>query len=235
MLRHILPRIPKHRVYIEPYAGGAAVFFAKQPSPVEILADTNGSLCNLYACMQSDFDELHERIGNTLHCEFTYQKAMLIHKSKAGSHDQVSRALAFCRTSQTPNSLFTLYFIPAMPYYKKKIKVELSVEDQRRIYQMCAESMSRKPLLTEGLIPAMQVADTFFSATRVQKIRWGEAKPHWDISLAELISIRQLCKPYLDRGVRSDDFLIGRLSSSLHSNFIAGEASPLLSFRNQAI
>ena len=122
-----------------------------------------------------------------------------------------------------------------MPYYKKKIKVELSVEDQRRIYQMCAESMSRKLLLTEGLIPAMQVADTFFSATRVQKIRWGEAKPHWDISLAELISIRQLCKPYLDRGVRSDDFLIGRLSSSLHSNFIAGEASPLLSFRNQAI
>jgi DNA adenine methylase len=38
----ILGLIPEHRVYCEPFLGGAAVFFAKHPSEVEIINDTNG-------------------------------------------------------------------------------------------------------------------------------------------------------------------------------------------------
>ena len=46
MSRNIVPLIPKHRLYCEPFAGGAAIYFAKEPSELEILNDTNRELVN---------------------------------------------------------------------------------------------------------------------------------------------------------------------------------------------
>ena len=48
MLKHILPLIPPHRIYIEPFCGGAAVFFAKQPAQLSIINDTNKEIVNFY-------------------------------------------------------------------------------------------------------------------------------------------------------------------------------------------
>ncbi len=31
MLRHILPLIPRHQIYVEPFFGGGAVYWAKKP------------------------------------------------------------------------------------------------------------------------------------------------------------------------------------------------------------
>lgn len=39
MLRHILPLIPDHETYVEPFFGGGAVFWAKQPVNQEIIND----------------------------------------------------------------------------------------------------------------------------------------------------------------------------------------------------
>lgn len=41
MCGKIVPLIPKHRLYCEPFAGGAAIYFAKEPSELEVLNDTN--------------------------------------------------------------------------------------------------------------------------------------------------------------------------------------------------
>jgi len=48
---------PRHRCYVEPFAGGAAVFFSKQPSDVEVLNDVNGDLVNLYRVVQHHLEE----------------------------------------------------------------------------------------------------------------------------------------------------------------------------------
>ena len=40
----ILGLIPPHRLYCEPFVGGAAVFFAKEKSKVEVINDTNGEI-----------------------------------------------------------------------------------------------------------------------------------------------------------------------------------------------
>ena len=53
----ILPRFPEHTCYVEPFAGGAALFFLKQPSEVEVLNDINGELVNLYRVVKHHLEE----------------------------------------------------------------------------------------------------------------------------------------------------------------------------------
>lgn len=53
----ILALIPEHRCYVEAFAGGAAVFFAKEPSHAEVLNDSMGELVNLYRVVQHHLDE----------------------------------------------------------------------------------------------------------------------------------------------------------------------------------
>ena len=51
----ILSLIPQHTLYAEPFLGGAAVFFSKGPSEIEVLNDTNRELINFYKVVQNDF------------------------------------------------------------------------------------------------------------------------------------------------------------------------------------
>jgi len=54
----ILPLLPKHVTYVEPFAGGAQIFYQKPPSKVEVLNDLDGELVNFYRVCQSHHDEL---------------------------------------------------------------------------------------------------------------------------------------------------------------------------------
>jgi len=51
----IIPLIPEHTCYVEPFCGAAWVFFKKNPSKTEILNDLNGELVNLYRVIRDDF------------------------------------------------------------------------------------------------------------------------------------------------------------------------------------
>jgi len=53
----IFPFFPAHTCYVEPFAGGAALFFAKAPSEVEVINDVNGDLVNLYRVVQHHLEE----------------------------------------------------------------------------------------------------------------------------------------------------------------------------------
>ena len=53
----ILPRFPAHSCFVEPFAGGAALFFLRQPAQVEVLNDINGDLVNLYRVVQHHLEE----------------------------------------------------------------------------------------------------------------------------------------------------------------------------------
>lgn len=54
----ILPLFPKHSCYVEPFAGGAALLFARpEPAKVEVLNDVNGDLVNLYRVVQHHLEE----------------------------------------------------------------------------------------------------------------------------------------------------------------------------------
>lgn len=53
----IFPLFPAHECYVEPFAGGAALFFLRQPARVEVLNDINGELVNLYRVVQHHLEE----------------------------------------------------------------------------------------------------------------------------------------------------------------------------------
>ena len=54
----IIPLFPKHKTYVEPFAGGAQVFFRKEPSKVEVLNDLDREIVNFYRACQQHYEEL---------------------------------------------------------------------------------------------------------------------------------------------------------------------------------
>lgn len=58
LAKKILPLFPPHQCYVEPFCGGAALFFMKEPSKAEILNDINGELVNLYRIIKNHPEEL---------------------------------------------------------------------------------------------------------------------------------------------------------------------------------
>lgn len=69
MVKNILSRFPTHRVYVEPFVGAGHVFWAKEPSEVEVINDLDPGLIKWYqdlkkrsrfACdMTPDSDKWH--------------------------------------------------------------------------------------------------------------------------------------------------------------------------------
>ena len=53
----LLSRFPPHSCYVEVFAGGAAVFFARHPADVEVLNDVNGDLVNHYRVVTHHLEE----------------------------------------------------------------------------------------------------------------------------------------------------------------------------------
>lgn len=96
----IVPLLPPHTVYVEPFAGGASVLFAKGKPPVtnhhhyrEVINDTLGNLVTLYRVAKLQPDALFAQIDATLFARSEYDRAVSIYKEPDG-HDDVTVAWA---------------------------------------------------------------------------------------------------------------------------------------------
>lgn len=58
LANQIIPLLPPHTTYVEPFCGGAQVFFHKEPSPVEVLNDVDGDVVNFLRVVQAHPEEL---------------------------------------------------------------------------------------------------------------------------------------------------------------------------------
>lgn len=89
----ILPLIPAHTLYCEPFVGGGAIFFAKPQSNVEVINDTNKELINFYWVLQNRFIELEKMVSVTLHSRSLHDDAHVVY-NKPHLFDEVKRAWA---------------------------------------------------------------------------------------------------------------------------------------------
>ena len=60
-VKKILPLIPEHKTYVEPFFGAGWIYFAKEKSKVEVINDINGDLVNLFEVLRTQYDEFIER------------------------------------------------------------------------------------------------------------------------------------------------------------------------------
>lgn len=97
----ILPHFPRHTVYVEPFAGGAALLFAK-PKPLvtnsadyrEVLNDANDLLINLYRVAIKQRQELETEIMATLYSQSDHLRSKEIIKNPS-KYDNLTKAWAF--------------------------------------------------------------------------------------------------------------------------------------------
>lgn len=57
LAKHIIPEFPDHECYVEPFCGGAAMFFMKPSVKVEVINDVNSDLVNLYRVVKNHLEE----------------------------------------------------------------------------------------------------------------------------------------------------------------------------------
>lgn len=107
MLKHIRPLIPAHSVYIESFAGGAAVFFDKTPVKVNVINDLNGELINFYKTVISDYEELKKgsqqnvALSRTASSRMVYlQQSGLLYKCATRMGCLYFKQIRLCRAAE---------------------------------------------------------------------------------------------------------------------------------------
>jgi DNA adenine methylase len=82
--------IPKHDVYLEPFAGSLAVLFNKEPCHIETVGDLHDEVVNYFRVMRDRRDELQRLIELTPYSRKEYELAY------EETDDDVERARRFC-------------------------------------------------------------------------------------------------------------------------------------------
>lgn len=65
LARQIVPLLPPHRIYLEPFAGGAAVLFAKPPALRETLNDLDGTIVRFWRALRDRPEDLAAAVAMT--------------------------------------------------------------------------------------------------------------------------------------------------------------------------
>jgi DNA adenine methylase len=85
------------------HLGRSRIFFAKAPSKVEIINNTNGELIIFYQVAKCDFSALEREIGLSLHSHRQHQHAWIIYNNPE-LFDPIKRAWAVWMLANTSYS-----------------------------------------------------------------------------------------------------------------------------------
>ena len=87
----IISHMPPHTTYLEPYFGSGAVFFNKEPSPLETINDLDGDVVNLFRVIRDRPEELARMVYWTPYSRQEYYNSYQL----GGELDELERARRF--------------------------------------------------------------------------------------------------------------------------------------------
>jgi len=74
MLKYILPLIPEHKYYIEPFGGSGKVLLNKKPSLIEVYNDIDWQISNLFYVVTFHFEEFYHKVSNLVYSRVLYRE-----------------------------------------------------------------------------------------------------------------------------------------------------------------
>lgn len=77
MASWIINHMPEHSTYLETFFGSGAVFFNKEPSPIETIDHIDGKIVNLFRVIRERPDELAHAIHFIPHSRQEYYDSYL--------------------------------------------------------------------------------------------------------------------------------------------------------------
>lgn len=92
LAKRIIAMFPKHATYAEVFAGGAQVFFRKEPSKVEVLNDLDHDIVNFFRVCQQHYEELVRYLRFTVTSREWFG---LLYEAKLDGFTDIQRAARF--------------------------------------------------------------------------------------------------------------------------------------------
>lgn len=161
MLKVILPLIPSHSTYVEPFFGGGAVFWAKDKTDAEVINDYNGMVVNFYQQLKTNYKALKQKIDATPYSREVYKAAMFVYNHPY-IHSDVHKAWAFwvCCIQGYANKIgswrgSSTRVKEALLCFNKKEAFKIDLSERLKFTQIeCVDATS--------LILSKDTPDTFF-------------------------------------------------------------------------
>jgi DNA adenine methylase len=174
----IIPLFPEHTTYVEPFAGGAQVFFHKQPSAVEVLNDLDFEVVNFFRICQWHYQELvrlleYVPVSRKLHS--------LMLNTTVETLTDVQRAARFLYLQKTSFGGLILnqkfhYGITQAPNYNPTRIPELIEKTHRRLQRVQIESLPYEQILEKYDRPtSFHYLDPPYFQRKLYKFNFSEA------------------------------------------------------------
>ncbi len=149
LAKKIISFFPEHTTYVEPFAGGAQVFFHKEPSKVEVLNDLSCDIVNFFRVCQSHYEELIRYLRFTVASRKLHQ---LLSATAPETLTDIQRAARFFYLQK--NSFGGLvvrqnfhYSVTDRPNFKPERIPEILAETHKRLAGVQVESLPYEEVL----------------------------------------------------------------------------------------
>ena len=76
MKEKIYELIPEHKVWCEPFLGGASITLNKKPSMVEVINDVNNDIVDFFLTVKNHHDEIYDYLLNIPYSRYLYQETL---------------------------------------------------------------------------------------------------------------------------------------------------------------
>lgn len=214
--KDIIAVLPKHVTYVEPFAGGAQVLFAKEPSKVEVLNDLDCELINFYRVAQLHYEELIRYMRFTIVSRRYYELFKAINVDALTDVQRAARMLYLQKTSYagrvTKQNFRTGVVQP--PSLNPERIPELIEETHRRLARVCLECLPYDKVLTKYDSPTtcFYIDPPYYKIKhykfnldpddfRVMAERLGKVKGAFVLSLNDVPEVRVIFNAFRIRGI----------------------------------